>query len=158
MTDLPSRTTTAPGSLLTQAITKHSKLFVFAFLLALPPNMQAGTDLGSAASSFADPFSRHLQSKRLDPLVLCRPTGIHQLTCFAIVDGHKTRSAAGHLAAATALWASVLGLPYAHGLLMPCVHADGQAGLMIRKDRPEWEHHLAYAQRWAGNLFPQPPT
>jgi len=144
-----------PRRLLVETMNRHSKTLVLAFLLFMPPGLQASARANDVVSQFTQSLAEQLQAKRLDPAILCQATGPQQYTCLVLINGHRSQAVAGHLAVATTLWATTLGLRHAQGLITPCTHGDGRTGLMIRKDRPDWHGDLEYCQRWVTDLFGQ---
>lgn len=142
--------------LLREAVSRHSKVFVFAFRLAYPPGRVADPDSGPLRA-FAEPFLGDLRQRQLDPRLLLaqerhlpgQPGGY---LAIALLDGHRTQSAAGHLALADSLWRRVLGLPEAQGLVVPCPYCAGQNGAKLRKDFPDWEARFAECEEWGRRL------
>jgi hypothetical protein len=150
---MPHSTNCIASLSLDEAVAKHSKLFVFALLLSLPPGIHASPGNDHAIQRFADTLAAHLHGKRLDPSITHSRTGPNQFAVAVLANGHKTQSVSGHLAVATGIWARVLGIQYAHGLVVPCPQADGRTGVMIRKDQPGWEGDLAYCRDWLARVL-----
>ena len=144
-----------PRHLLVEALSRHSKILVIALLLSFAPGMQAAAYGNDTIARFSQAFTEELHAKKLDPAVIWKRTGPLQCTVLVLLDGHKTQSALNHQTLATTLWATELGIANLPGLVVPYVHADGQAGFVIRKDRPEWHTDLERCGRWLGEVFGQ---
>jgi hypothetical protein len=144
-------------STLHDAARRHSRLFVLAFRMALPPGLSVPPN-GPPVPEFLDALSEALGEKRLDPVYFAvREHGDTNqppaYLVFVLLDGQRTQSATGHLAMTDTIWSRLLGMPPTGELVLPCPHTDGRAGCQIRRDRPDWDGQIERCFRWGSSLI-----
>jgi len=135
----------------------HSKLFVLAFRMALPPGLSVPPS-GPPIEELLDILSERLREKRLDPVHMCieqQADGAVPVRHVVILtlDGQRTQSAAGHLRLADTIWSQLLGVIPTGELVLPCLCEDGSAGRQIRRDRPNLEEQIVACYRWGCRLI-----
>ena len=136
---------------------RHSKILAMAFSL-VHPAATAPAFAEQPLQAFLGGFLDHVQGKRLDPahLAVTSTGGTDQRLShlvLVLLDGHRTQSGIGHLRQARAIWADTLGLPNAEGLVHPCLSPDGDNGMKLRRDRPDWAGQLDRCSRWGSSLI-----
>jgi hypothetical protein len=130
---------------------RRSKLFALAFRLAAPP----GTLLGAGPLRlFLDAFHASLAARNLDPVLLAAPgRGASGCLVLVLLNGQRTQSAHGHIAAARGLWSRMPRTAVANVSVVPCLYPDGSTGAKIRRDAVSWGTDLAECLDWGCRLL-----
>ena len=136
---------------------RHSKILAMAFRI-VHPVATAPAFAEARLRTFLGTFLDHLHGKHLDPAYLTATSkgNAVQLAShlvMVLLDGHRTQSGIGHLRQAKATWADTLGLPNTDELVFPCLSPDGDNGMKLRRDRPDWDGQIERCFRWGSSLI-----